>query len=39
VNAGAWGTLTTERPMLGVRISSLDDGAGGGGTNIFNVME
>lgn len=35
VNAGAWGTTNSNsgkrRPLMGVRISSLDDGTGGGG--------
>jgi hypothetical protein len=30
-DAGAWGDETTERPWMGVLISAVDDGAGGGG--------
>lgn len=40
INAGAWaGTTTTRRPLLGLRVSSLDDavsaGGGGGGGRII----
>jgi hypothetical protein len=38
-NAGAWTQTTTKRPWMGLHISKIHDGTGGGGTNIFNIME
>ena len=35
VDAGSWDeSLTTRRPLMGVRISAIDDGAGGGGSGL-----
>ena len=40
LNLGAWAAPTaTRRLFAGVRMSSFDDGAGGGGGNIFIVQE
>ena len=38
-DAGSWTETTTRRPFMGLKISSLDDGAGSGGTTIFNIHE
>jgi len=34
-HGGAWTTVTTRRPMAGIRVSSLDDGTGGGGSGML----
>lgn len=35
VDAGAWTATTTQRPWMGIRISALSDGAGGGSTGVI----
>lgn len=35
VDAGSWSATTTRRPLMGIRLSSFDDGAGGGSPNPF----
>jgi len=37
--ANAWTQTTNKRPFMGLRVSKIHDGSGGGGGNIFNVME
>lgn len=37
LNEGAWSDDTTVRPFMGVRISALDDGVGGGGQSSIYV--
>lgn len=38
-SADAWSQTTTKRPFMGLIVSAVHDGTGGGGGSIFNIME
>lgn len=38
-DASDWTDTTTSRPMMGLILNGYEDGASGGGGNIFNLME